>query len=84
MSNEQTLEEAAFRAVEAVRAAIEAARKYNDFGSVLGAQDEASEIHNHILLDLGRAATRARRLKRRIELWDSGKREVDLLNGGAG
>jgi len=56
-----------------------AAQKYNDFGSVLGAQDEVMEIYETLMADLARAACRARRIKRRIELWETGDRNAPLL-----
>ena len=79
MATTPKLEERSFRTVEAVRAALDAAMKYNDFGSVLGAQDEASEIYETLMSDLGRAATRARRLSQRIRKWNEGERDVPLL-----
>ena len=79
MSDQPQLEERSSRAVEAVRAAMAAAHKYNDFGSVLGAQDEVMEIYETLMADLARAACRARRVKRRIELWEKGDRDAPLL-----
>jgi hypothetical protein len=73
------LEDLAEKATQLVRSAINAAKKYNDFGSVLGAQDEAADIQETLLDDLGRSATRAQRLSRRIQKWETGDRTAPLL-----
>jgi hypothetical protein len=43
---------------------------------VLGAQDEASEIWEHLMADLRRAIVRSVRLKKRIHLWETDQKEV--------
>lgn len=80
MSHQPELEIRASRAICAIRDAFEASNKYNDFGSVLGAQDEVTDIYETLMKDLGHAATRARRLKLRIDLWEKGEREAPLLS----
>jgi len=81
VSGPTSLEERAFRAVEAFRSAEKAADNYNDFGSVLGVQDEITEICETLMHDLGRAATRSRRLENRIKAWEKGERTVSMLRG---
>ena len=77
--NAESLEELAVRTLAKVREAIRAADPYNDFGSILGAQDETTEIVEDLYSDLHRASRRARRLLARIAKWEAGEREVGML-----
>lgn len=76
---EATLEQRVIQAADAVTKAINDSFPFNDFGSVLGAQDEAGDIYATFLADIGRAATRARRLSNRIRNWNAGNRNVTML-----
>ena len=68
------------RAHAMVKDAQAAAHKYNDFGSILGAQDEATDLENDLENSLLAICKRARRLKSRIERYESGDHSVPLLS----
>lgn len=76
----EKLEELAIRAVSTFKEADKAAHPFNDFGSVLGAQDEIEEIHSELERALRSACRKSARLSRRIKLWNDGEREVSLLS----
>lgn len=75
----ETLAEKAQRTLAALAAAEEAAEKYNDFGSVMGIQDDIGQIRDDLHRALGSACVRATRLNSRIKAWESGERSVDML-----
>ena len=79
MTTLETLETLARRAVTAVRDAAHRAEKYNDYGSVMGIQDEAEEILEQLRTDLHKACRLARRLICRIDKWEAGERDVAML-----
>jgi hypothetical protein len=80
MKNE-SLAEQAQRTLATFAEAEAAAEKYNDFGSIMGIQDETECIREELRRALGRAALRSRRLKLRINAWEGGERRVEKLRG---
>jgi len=76
----EKIEELAIRAISTFREADKAAHPFNDFGSVLGAQDEIEEIHSDLERALRAVYRKSTRLKRRIQLWNDGNREVSALS----
>ena len=68
------------RTMEMVKDAQKAAHKYNDFGSMLGIQDEATDLYADLERALHATCKRARRLKGRIERYESGDHVVPLLS----
>lgn len=80
---DESINDIAVRTLQIVKEAQQAAHKYNDFGSILGLQDEATEIQNDLERALRSTFVRASRLKYRIEKWESGDHKVELLSGYA-
>lgn len=78
---EESINDIAVRTLQIVKEAQQAAHKYNDFGSFLGAQDESTDIQNDLERALRSTCVRARRLKSRIERYESGDHTVNLLSG---
>jgi len=79
MERRLTTEELAFRATRALKDAAKRADPYNDFGGVMGIQDELGEIFEELEADLRKASRRARRLVSRIEKLEAGELKVELL-----
>lgn len=77
---DESINDIAVRTLQSVKEAQQAARKYNDFGSILGFQDEATEIQNDLERALRSTCVRASRLKCRIEKWESGNHKVEVLS----
>jgi hypothetical protein len=69
----------AHRALAHLEQAMEAAANFNDHGSVLGAFEGAEDIHNDLADALRRCTERSQRLVARIEKWESGDRDVGML-----
>jgi len=69
--------ERALQHIADLRASTE---KYNDFGSVMGIMDEYEEIYRKFVESLHECSRRSKYLKRRIELWESGDRQVLQLS----
>jgi hypothetical protein len=78
--SESSLDALAVRAVTCLSRCQRSADKYNDYGSVMAIRDEVEEIESDLRAALYSATRRSRRLSRRIELWESENREVDLLS----
>ena len=74
-----TTEDLAFRATRALKDAAKRADPYNDFGGVMGIQDELGEIFEELESDLRKTCRRCRRLVSRIEKLEAGHLTVDLL-----
>lgn len=67
------------RANSLLNEAAKRADPYNDFGGVLGIQDELGEISERFEEDLKECARRCRRLINRIEKWEKGERSPTML-----
>jgi hypothetical protein len=78
--SESSLDALAVRDITCLSRCQRSADKYNDYGSVMAIRDEVEEIESDIRAALYSATRRSRRLSRRIELWESENREVDLLS----
>jgi len=81
---DETIHELSYRALAAITEAKLRVAPYNDFGSVLGAQDEITEIVEELYTDLHKACRRARRLIARIDKWEDGDRTVTMLHDNPG
>lgn len=75
----EALEELAISTVAEVTAAKRAVYPFNDFGSVLGAQDDIEAIYDDLQKALRSARCRAARLQNRINKWNAGDRQVSML-----
>jgi hypothetical protein len=75
-----TIEDLATRAVAALKEAEKMAHRYNDFGSVMGIQDELHEIYEELSADLCKASRRSKRLITRIIHWEAGNMDVPMLD----
>ena len=81
--SDETLEAVAIDAVAKVRELQQIAHAYNDYGGVLGVREEVEEIVDTLIRDLRRARRLARRLGLRVQKWEAGERNVDLLSSAA-
>ncbi len=75
----KSLNDLAIETMTQLAATEQAAKKYCDFGSVLGVRDEMEMIQRELTETLHRVSLRAMYLKMRIEKWEEGNREVGLL-----
>jgi hypothetical protein len=71
-----TLNDLTLKAMVSLTKAQEVAQPYNDFGSVLGAQDELNRIENDLRDQLQKTLVDSDRLRRRVTKWEAGDREV--------
>lgn len=73
------IKETAERAVNLLFEVEKLAEPFNDYGSVMGIQDELDSIYKDLKETLYSSCTRSRRLIKRIELWNEGNLNGDKL-----
>lgn len=76
---DETLNDLAVDTLTVLNDTKKRAHNYNDFGSVLGVRDEMDRIEKDLEDALRAARRRLRYLRHRIDKWEDGDREVQLL-----
>lgn len=77
---DETINDLLIRAGAMLRDAEGSAHKFNDSGGVHGFDDESCDIRETLRRALHDCCRRSRRLIRRIEKYDAGEREAELLH----
>lgn len=75
----QEINDVAVRALKLLDELEKLADPFNDYGSVMGIQDELDEIYKDTKDALYSTCRRSKRLKKRIQLWNEGNLTVDKL-----